>query len=136
MINSKNKGSSYERALVKAIKNLFPDAATSRLMSKQTDDDGVDLVKTGRWAVQAKAMERTPKFHYILDRIPAKYGTPVCMWKKNNKGSVVTLKFEDWLEIASLLEDYKKDLTHKWLEAKAAGHDRKAEIINTKISKL
>ena len=52
---NRNKGHNYERQLVKDFKKLgFENCVTSRYGSKMLDDQGIDLMNTGAFAIQAK----------------------------------------------------------------------------------
>jgi len=104
-IHSRNKGKSFELACVKFFKNLgYLTAVTSRLMSKYWDDRGVDLLNTGIFHVQCKAVEKLEPYHDILAAMPqdtAKLN--IVMHKRNRKGVVVAMTQEDFETLVNLL---------------------------------
>jgi hypothetical protein len=64
------------------------------------DDLGVDIISTDlNFHIQCKAVEKLkPSLHDILARMPTDK-VPVVYHKRNNKGSTVTLKQEDFERI-------------------------------------
>ena len=97
MINSRAKGHAYELQIVNRLKDLGYDAVTSRSESKRMDDLGVDIISTDlNFHIQCKAVEKLkPSLHDILARMPTDK-VPVVYHKRNNKGSTVTLKANDF----------------------------------------
>jgi hypothetical protein len=60
------------------------------------DDLGVDIIDNTDFYIQCKAVEKLkPSLHDILARMPIDK-VPVVYHKRNNKGSTVTLKQEDF----------------------------------------
>jgi len=99
MINSRAKGHAYELQIVNRLKELGYDAVTSRSESKRMDDLGVDIIDNTDFYIQCKAVEKLkPSLHDILSRMPTDK-VPVVYHKRNNKGSTVTLKQEDFERI-------------------------------------
>ncbi len=96
MINSRAKGHAYELQIVNRLKELGYDAVTSRSESKRMDDLGVDIIDNTDFYIQCKAVEKLkPSLHDILARMPTDK-VPVVYHKRNNKGSTVTLKANDF----------------------------------------
>lgn len=108
MINSRKKGTSYERELAQKFRdNGFPECLTSRHESKRLDDAGVDLCFTGDWLVQAKAVEKlSPSVHEVLKRMPE--GMRVVFWKKNRLGTTVCMPEELFWSLLKLYESENK----------------------------
>jgi len=103
-INSKTKGSNYERKLAKEFRDFgFEDCKTSRFESKMLDDAGVDLTNTGIFNVQAKAVERLGAYHKILDSMPKDNNYNVIFHKRNRLGEVVVMTKEDFYDILQML---------------------------------
>ena len=111
-INSKQKGSAFERAVARHWRDTFGcDAQTSRLMSKAEDDNGVDLVGTNivesQFAVQCKAVEKSVNTHKILSEMITP-GLRVLYHKRNNQKTVVSMFEADFdsliLELKQLRE--------------------------------
>jgi hypothetical protein len=60
----------------------------------------VDLTETYPFSFQCKAVEHLAKsYHSILDEMPKNGNTNVILHKKNNRGVVVVLAFEDFLKL-------------------------------------
>lgn len=103
-INSKTKGSAYERKLAKEFRDFgFEDCKTSRFESKMLDDAGVDLTNTGIFNVQAKAVEKLGTYHKILDSMPKDNNYNVIFHKRNRLGEVVVMTKEDFYDILQML---------------------------------
>ena len=99
MVNSRNKGKAFELFLCKVLRVPFKNIATSRLMSKATDDAGVDFVNTGDWAIQAKRYARKyPNLEEALDMdTDAKHRCVI--HKRDRKQVLVTMSLEDFIKI-------------------------------------
>ena len=98
-IHSKNKGNRYERDLAEYLRELGYDAVTSRAESKNLDDKGVDLFDNSPFYIQAKHVEKMKtSYHDILARMPTEK-TPVIFHKRNNKGTIVAMKLEDFTKL-------------------------------------
>jgi len=96
MINSRAKGHAYELQIVNRLKDLGYDAVTSRSESKRMDDLGVDIIDNTNFYIQCKAVEKLkPSLHDILKRMPTDK-VPVVYHKRNNMGTIVSLKQEDF----------------------------------------
>lgn len=102
-INSRAKGHTYERALVKLFKEKFgfDKCTTSRLSSKALDDAKVDLFGLPV-NVQAKAVEKLGCVHSILSSMPEDGKMNFVFHKKNNKGSIVCMNESSFVELFTL----------------------------------
>jgi hypothetical protein len=110
-MNSKQKGSQFERhcaALLRA--ELWPQCYTSRFMGSAWDDyNGIDLTGTGDFNIQCKAAERTVPYHTILNnKMPQGSKTNIVIHKRNNSGSMVAIRLEDFIQILKGLKRGEK----------------------------
>ena len=95
-IHAKNKGNAYERAVVLVLRAHGFEAVTARVESKALDDAGVDIATNAPFNIQCKAVERlSPGYHDLLNEMP-RDKTPLIFHKRNNKGTVVSMKLEDF----------------------------------------
>jgi hypothetical protein len=97
MVNSRNKGNTFERFCCTILKPIFSNIKTSRLVSKETDDRGIDLVHTGDWAFQCKRYARKyPNIEEALEmQTDAKYKAVI--HKRDHKKILVTMDIDDFL---------------------------------------
>lgn len=100
-MNSKLKGNAFERECAFRLREIFPDCRTSRFMGRLFDDyNGIDLTGTGNFNIQCKAVERLhPGYHEILSKMPHNGATNIVVHKKNNKGIVVVITFQDFMNL-------------------------------------
>ncbi len=108
-INSRDKGIAYEQKLAKELRVEvgFKDCVTSRSESKRTDDQGIDFMYTGAFAIQAKATETSPSYPGLLQNMEkAKKGIPVIIRKQNNKPETVTMLKADWYRLVLMAKKY------------------------------
>jgi len=101
-MNSKQKGNQFERQMAAILRaELWPACYTSRFMGSAWDDyQGIDLTGTPGFNVQLKAVERlSPGYHEILDKMPKAKNTNIVIHKRNNKGSIVALRLEDFIKL-------------------------------------
>jgi len=105
-INARNKGHQFEIYVRNIFRILgYPDAKTSRSCNRELDAAGVDLVETGRYLVQCKAVERSQDMHKLLDKMPKPPGTmPLVMHKRNRQGITVSMPLEAFLRLATAFE--------------------------------
>lgn len=103
---SKKKGNNYELQIAQKFRDAgYVDCVTSRSESKRLDDAGVDLCNTGSYHVQCKAQERlSTNLHDILKNMP-KDKMGLVFWKRNRKGSVVTMSEEDFWIMLRLINE-------------------------------
>ena len=101
MINQYVKGRAYEQKICRELIELgYKDCVTSRSESRRTDDEGIDFVNTGSFAIQAKASERSPSYPGLLQGMAkANKGIPLIFRKQNNKPETVTMLKEDWYKL-------------------------------------
>jgi hypothetical protein len=100
--SNRTKGHAYECLLAARWRGLgFPDAATSRYVSRQLDDAGVDIANTNPYLIQAKAYKSAPPIHAIIDELEKKFPgqVPLVYWKRPRVGEVVTLRASDFEEM-------------------------------------
>ena len=103
-INSKQKGNRFEQYCARVMRALFPDAKTSRATDLSRDAEKVDLTGTKPFNVQCKHVERSLDAHNLLAEMPSDANYNVLMHKRNQKGTVVCLTLEDFMEIAQMLK--------------------------------
>ena len=101
-MNARTKGHDFERALAGRLRQeLWPDCYTTRFRgSLWIDHCGVDLVGTPGYNVQLKAVEKlSPGYHEILAAMPKGSNTNIIIHKRNNKGSIVALRLDDFIKL-------------------------------------
>lgn len=103
-INARNKGHTFERKFVEYLKIYGYEAVTSRSESKRMDDKGVDIIDNTPFYFQCKAVERSINNHDIINRMPTEK-MPVVVHKKNNKGTLVTMKLEHFANLLLFRHD-------------------------------
>lgn len=111
-INARQKGNAYERKIAQEFRELgYKDCSTSRLESKKRDDMGVDLVNTGMFNIQCKAVERLGLHHTIIDKMPnEKDKINLIFHKVNRKGEVVTMTKESFYFLLNLINKITDDM--------------------------
>lgn len=105
-------GHNWEREVRNDLLPFFPDCYTSRYASRLEDDNKVDLVNTGAFAFQLKAMAKQPSFLPILEEIitgDKKIKTVVYKKRNHRKSQAKLVVFEE----KSLLKN--KKLTLKFI---------------------
>lgn len=103
-INSKTKGSDYERKIRLEMIDLgWTDCETARYASRKVDDSKVDLCNTAPFNIQCKAMEKTPNLFNELDKMPEDDNYNLVFHKKNNRGEIVIMRKEVFYEILQML---------------------------------
>ena len=101
-IHAKNKGSAFERFCAIWFRDRgWPGCATARYVSKEIDDQKVDLVRTGPFNVQCKAVENLGSSHKVLEEMPTDKINLV-FHKKNRQGTVVSMTIEDFDKVLKL----------------------------------
>jgi hypothetical protein len=101
-MNSKQKGNQFERQMAAILRDrIWPECYTSRFMGSAWDDyNGIDLTGTPGFNVQLKAVERlSPGYHEILAKMRKDKNTNIVIHKKNNRGAVVALEFDDFIKL-------------------------------------
>lgn len=109
-INSKSKGSTYERKLKNELNNLGlyeNEIFTSRYASRITDNKKIDLYGTEPFSIQAKANETMSmsKMIDILGEMPDDNNINCIFRKINRKEEVVVVTKKDFYK---LMESYIK----------------------------
>lgn len=106
MIDSKEKGKRFERWCCKWWHQITGRTVErSAAVAPHMDARGVDLIGTGSWLVQCKSIERSVDLHRILDRMPLNGGVNVVLHKRSKRGTVVSMRLDDFAHILSRLED-------------------------------
>jgi len=107
MINAKKKGNVYETEMAFRLREIFPGARTSRFMGRLwLDSCKVDLTDTDPYYFQCKATEHSPAYHQILSEMPRSNNhVNVILHKRNNRGTVAVLSFDDFLRILKQLQN-------------------------------
>jgi Holliday junction resolvase len=101
-MNSKQKGSQFERQMAAILRaKLWPGCYVSRTFGSAWDDNhGVDLTGTPGFNCQLKFVERlSPGYHEILAKMPQSKSTNIVIHKRNDKGAIVALRFEDFIKL-------------------------------------
>ena len=105
MINSRNKGNSYERKIRRRLLKLYPDCQTSRFASKYVDDiEKRDLCNTGLCGIQIKATHNQPNFHKLLKEMPEDDKCNMVIHKQDGGSEIVVMSFEDFYEILEIMK--------------------------------
>lgn len=107
MINSKDKGKRFERWCCKWWHSITGrEVERTAAVAPQLDNAGIDLIGTGLWVVQCKAVERSMDHHTILDRMPLDAGINVVLHKRKNRGTVVSMRLDDFAWVVTKLEQH------------------------------
>ena len=100
--SARNKGNSFEREICKLLILRGFVAVTSRSESKRLDDKGADIFSDFPFYIQAKAVERmSMPVHDLMKSMREKLpDRPPCVFhKRNNKGVIVSLQLDDFLDL-------------------------------------
>lgn len=105
-MDSKQKGNLFERQCVTILKGVFPDCHLSRHYGcAWSDHHGIDLIGTGNYSIQCKAVERSLPYHEILKKMPSGQQTNIVLHQRNGSGIIVAMELKDFLQ---LLKDGKR----------------------------
>jgi hypothetical protein len=97
---ARTKGHNYERQIAKEMRELgWPDAATSRYVSQELDDQKVDIARTDPFNIQCKAYKNNPQYTKILSEMPEGANYNIVFHKKPRQGEFVIMKKEDFYEL-------------------------------------
>jgi len=108
MINARNKGNSFELAVIKELKSVYGENIHStRSMNRALDAEKVDICGDVPFNIQCKATENLPQVHKIFDEIN-RDKPPLIWWKKNHKPQIVILEAETFLELILAIVDKKE----------------------------
>ena len=101
-INSRAKGARFERTLAAKLREYgYKDARRSAQYCGNTGE-AADIVNLPGIHIEAKAQERMQLYDWMSQAVRDSEGTgrfPAVFHKKNNAGILVTLRFEDFMEI-------------------------------------
>jgi len=105
-LNAKNKGNHFELYCRNIFQALgYMQTKTSRSTNRAMDNAGVDLVGTGKYLVQCKAVERSQDVHKLIERMPKLPGAmPLVMHKRNRQGTIVSMPLDIFLRLATAYE--------------------------------
>lgn len=101
MVNSRDKGSRFERALAGMLHDMGYEA--HRTAQYQGKDGGIaDVVGLRGIHIEAKHQERMNLYDWMEQAKRDSKGTgnlPTVFHKKNNHEVLVTMRFEDWMKL-------------------------------------
>ena len=98
-LSARRRGHTFERDIVKLLKELGYSATTSRYSSRELDDAKVDIDTDAPFNIQAKYVERMSiAVHELLKSMPDDK-TRLVLHKRANKGVVVSLSLEDFIKL-------------------------------------
>jgi Holliday junction resolvase len=100
-INSKQKGARFERSLASKFKEYGYEARRTAQYCGNTGDAS-DVVGLPGIHIEAKHQERMQLYDWMDQAKRDSEGTgnmPVVFHKKNNAEILVTMRFEDWMQI-------------------------------------
>jgi len=96
---SRTKGHNYERAIRKEMIELgYKDCQTARYASREADNNGIDLVNTGQYNIQCKAVEKGLNYLETLAAMPQDEKINVIFHKRKRKEIAIMTK-EDFYKL-------------------------------------
>jgi hypothetical protein len=98
-INARTKGHDFERKFAEYLRIYGYEAVTSRSENRSLDDAGVDLVDNTPFYFQLNAGERLNTSYHDLLKSMKKGKIPVVVHKRNNKGTIIAMKLEDFANL-------------------------------------
>lgn len=110
MINRKIKGNRFEQESAQRLRVVFPYCHTARMQGNLfIDSCGVDLVNTDPFYFQCKAQEKlTVGLHDVLKDMPETDNINVVLWRKNQKGVLACIDFDDFLTLIADIQLHNK----------------------------
>ena len=112
MVNSRNKGKSYENAIAKLFREAgWPYAKRHLEFQGAEAEEGRDLDGTWPFAVQIKCWKKAPPITTLLQVVPAgSYKFPIAILKRTRSPGVPTLEvavmpLDLFFDIIDLLEE-------------------------------
>ena len=100
---SRRKGHDYERQICRELKKMgFLNCKTSRNGDRSRDAAGVDLLDTGCFNVQCKAIERGLNYSDILTAMPKGERYNI-IFHKRNRQQIIVLEKKDFYELLEML---------------------------------
>lgn len=110
-INSKQKGARFERSLASKLKEYGFEARRTAQYCGNTGDAS-DVVGLPGIHIEAKHQERMNLYDWIDQAKRDSKGTgniPVVFHKKNNSEILVTMRFDDWM---NLYKEWEAGMNH------------------------
>lgn len=114
MKNNKRRGNTWERTIVKYLKDLgYEEPTTCRNESKIRDDQKVDICSLPGWNIQAKTLHTPIHPEKIIPVMPEEDAINVIFYKKTKKsgnrfmseGEYAILRLEDFLELMRKIDE-------------------------------
>ncbi len=105
MINSRRKGHSFERLIVKDFKEIGYTRAERTQEGSKSDRDGIDIMNAGEWRPQCKVGAKycQPK---IINEVYCRNGIPIVITKADRQGTLAILKWKDMITIMKRLMEH------------------------------
>ena len=105
---SRVKGHTFERELVKILREVGFDCSTSRYSSRELDDKCIDIVINAPLAIQCKATNNNfPNPVKELDKIQTDNDHKVLAVKLKNRGVYITMELKGWIDLLKILKSNK-----------------------------
>lgn len=97
------KGHQFERDTAQLWRGWGYDAHTTRLMSRDLDNQGVDIFTDAPFNVQCKHVERlSPGYHEILKSMPNNGNHNLIFHKRANKGIIIGMNLSTFDHIQTV----------------------------------
>ncbi len=98
---ARKKGAQFERQMAAILRQkIWPGCYPSRVFGCATDDyNGIDLLGTGIYNVQLKAVERSLNYHKILSNMPKAKKINIVIHKRFEAGAIVAMTFDDFVTL-------------------------------------
>lgn len=98
-INSKQKGARFERTLASKLRDEGYDCRRTQQYCGNTGDAS-DVIGLPGIHIEAKHQERMQLYDWMAQAVrDAKDGLPTVFHKKNNADILVTMRFDDWIQL-------------------------------------
>lgn len=99
MTKARQKGNQFERDICKILRCIFPSIATSRLMNRDADNRGVDVINTPGYAIQCKRYgKKYPNLEKVIEEMNTK-DRKLVVHKRDHKAILVTMTIDTLLSI-------------------------------------
>jgi len=102
--NNRRKGHTFERTICQKLKSVFPEAMTSRAGDRSKDSQGVDILNTKPFNIQAKSKINFPNPATIFKEMPKDSNYNVLAVKLKSKGNYIVMEMDDFLEVLIVLK--------------------------------
>lgn len=86
--NNRTAGHGWELTCIKQVKDIYPEAVSSRSESRRRDDQKVDLCYTGNFNIQCKNVVTRCNYVDILESMPKEKGRINVIFEKKTKKSI------------------------------------------------